>query len=446
MSESVKIASLDLENVKRVKAVKLEPTPEGLTVIGGRNGQGKTSVLDAIAWALGGDRLKPSQPHREGSATDPYLKVELSNGLIVERKGKNSSLKVMDPSGGKSGQMLLDKFIETLALDLPKFLTANNKDKAKTLLETIGVGEELFELDDKEEKLMNQRLAIGQVERQKRGAAEEMTFYPDAPEDVVSAYELIAKQQEILAKNGENQKIREQGEELLRKQKRNEEEMRELTERIADLTHQLDEKRKDATILAQNIQISKKTVAELKDESTEEIEKSISEIDEINTRVRSNEARAAAMKDADELKEQYEDLTHEIEMVRKAKTDLLNGAKLPLKGLSVEKGELLYNGAAWDCMSGSDQLKVATAIVRAIKPECGFVLIDKLEQFDSQTLEEFGQWAAGESLQIIGTRVSTGDECSIVIEDGYSSTPKEVQDKTPKSTPKEKEEENPWKL
>ena len=60
--EKVKINQLEIENVKRVKAVKIEPTANGLTVIGGRNSQGKTSVLDSIAWALGGDRYKPSQP------------------------------------------------------------------------------------------------------------------------------------------------------------------------------------------------------------------------------------------------------------------------------------------------------------------------------------------------------------------------------------------------
>ena len=53
---TVKINSLELENVKRIKAVQLEPAANGLTIIGGKNGQGKTSVLDAIAWALGGDR------------------------------------------------------------------------------------------------------------------------------------------------------------------------------------------------------------------------------------------------------------------------------------------------------------------------------------------------------------------------------------------------------
>lgn len=112
----IKINKFEIENVKRVKAVRIKPTENGLTVIGGANGQGKTSVLDAIAWALGGEKFKPSQAAREGSALPPHLKITMSNGLVVERAGKNSALKVTDPSGEKAGQMLLDTFIEKLAL------------------------------------------------------------------------------------------------------------------------------------------------------------------------------------------------------------------------------------------------------------------------------------------------------------------------------------------
>ena len=83
--ETMKINKLEIENVKRVKAVKLEPTANGLTIIGGNNRQGKTSVLDSIAWALGGDRYRPSMPQREGSAIPPTLHIVMSNGLVVER-------------------------------------------------------------------------------------------------------------------------------------------------------------------------------------------------------------------------------------------------------------------------------------------------------------------------------------------------------------------------
>ena len=153
----VKINSLEIENIKRVKAVTLSPAENGLTVIGGRNGQGKTSVLDAIAWALGGDRFKPSGPKREGSVIPPRLRVELSNGLIAERSGDSSRLNVIDPRGNKGGQQLLNEFVETLALDLPKFMSASNKEKADTLLKIIGVGDELYRLETEEQTLYNRR-------------------------------------------------------------------------------------------------------------------------------------------------------------------------------------------------------------------------------------------------------------------------------------------------
>ena len=130
---SVKINQLELENVKRIKAVKVEPSPNGLTVIGGKNNQGKTSVLDAIVWALGGNKYKPSNPVREGSVLQPHLKVVLDNGFVVERKGKNSDLKVIDPKGNKAGQTLLSEFIEEFALNVPKFMESSNKEKANIL-------------------------------------------------------------------------------------------------------------------------------------------------------------------------------------------------------------------------------------------------------------------------------------------------------------------------
>jgi hypothetical protein len=154
---SIKINKLEIENVKRVKAVKIEPTAAGLTIVGGKNKQGKTSVLDSIAWALGGERYRPSEPQREGSVIPPYLHVVLSNGLVVERKGKNSDLKVIDPKGRKGGQQLLNEFVEQLALDLPKFMQASNKEKAQTLLQIIGVGDKLFELERQEKEIYNQR-------------------------------------------------------------------------------------------------------------------------------------------------------------------------------------------------------------------------------------------------------------------------------------------------
>ena len=410
---TVTINRLEIENVKRIKAVKIEPSATGLTIVGGNNNQGKTSVLDAIAWALGGNKYKPSQAQREGSQVPPTLKIVMSNGLIVERKGKNASLKVIDPNGQKGGQQLVDSFVEELAINLPKFMESTPKEKADTLLQIIGVGNRLAELELKENELYNNRHAIGVIADQKEKFAKEQEYYPDAPKELVSIAELIQQQQAILAKNGENARKRQNVDTIQMQYSNAEANVSRLQEELAKA---IDERDK----FKQDLAIAQKDAMELHDESTAEIEANIQQIDDINRKVRANLDKEKAEEDAKEIRQQYNALSVEIEDVRKQKRDLLTNADLPLEGLSVDDGELLYLGQRWDNMSGSQQLQVATAIVRKLKPECGFVLIDKLEQMDQVTLKEFGEWLKREGLQAIATRVSTGDECSIIIEDGYS--------------------------
>nr|DAJ49384.1 MAG TPA: STRUCTURAL MAINTENANCE OF CHROMOSOMES PROTEIN [Caudoviricetes sp.]DAO59109.1 MAG TPA: STRUCTURAL MAINTENANCE OF CHROMOSOMES PROTEIN [Caudoviricetes sp.] len=423
---TVKINKLEIENVKRVKAVTIEPTSNGLTILGGNNNQGKTSVLDAIAWALGGNKYKPSKPARDGSMNPPTLRLELSNGLIVERKGKNSDLKVTDPSGQKAGQQLLDSFVEELALNLPKFIESSAKDKANTLLQIIGVGEKLWELDRKEERLYNERRAIGQIADQKKKYAAEQPQYPEAPNELVSIADLIHEQQEILARNGENARKRQNRENIVNKMHLSEARLKQLKEQLAQ------EEAIHDKLMGDYVEANK-SIEDLVDESTEEIENSIANIEEINRKVRANLDKEKAEEDAKQYKSQYDNLSAEIQKVRDERTSLLDSADLPLPGLSVEDGELVFEGQKWDNMSGSQQLRVSTAIVRKLKPECGFVLLDKLEQMDIPTLNEFGKWLESEGLQAIATRVSSGEECQIIIEDGYvvSDTVTPFQDTEP---------------
>lgn len=406
MQEITTIASLELENIKRIKAVQITPTSSGLTIVGGKNNQGKTSVLDAIMWILGGDRYRPSEPHREGSVTPPYGKITLSNGLVVERKGKNSDLKVIDPSGNRAGQQLLNEFISQFALDLPKFMNGNNKEKANALLQVIGVGDKLYELEQKEKELYNQRRTIGQIADQKKKYAAELPVYPEAPSELVSASELIKQQQEILARNGENQRKRQQ--------------LSELQEKESYLQRQIEKLLIEQAEVKKNLQIAQTSAEDLQDESTEELERNIAGIEEMNRKVRINLDKEKAEIEAQEYSSKYDDYTGHIESVRNERIELLSGADLPLEGLSVEDRELTYKGFKWDNLSGADQMKVGVAIVRKLNPKCGFVLLDKLEQMDIDTLNEFSRWLKSENLQVIATRVSTGDECSIIIEDGYS--------------------------
>lgn len=408
---SVKIAALEAENVKGIKAVALTPSPTGLTIVGGNNNQGKTSVLDALAWALGGEKFRPTAAVRDGALAPPHLKVILSNGVVVERKGKNSSLTVTDPTGQRSGQQLLNAFVEPLALDLPRFMQASDKDKADTLLNIIGVEDALTGLDREIKALYDRRTVIGQIGAQKRHAAEELTEYPDAPSEPVSAIELIQQQQEILLHNADNQRKRMKLAQL-------EEQEKQLGRRVQELSQELEMVEHQLTAVQQDVQDATKTVAQLQDESTAELEQSIRNVEEINRQVSANLAKSKAQDEAERYAQEYTALTEQIKAKRTARMDLLNGADLPLTGLGVEDGSLTYNGKHWQDMSGSDQLRVATAIVRRLNPDCGFVLLDKLEQMDLATLAEFGSWLQAEGLQAIATRVSTGGECQIIIEDG----------------------------
>lgn len=408
---SVKIMALEAENVKRIKAVALTPLPTGLTLVGGNNNQGKTSVLDALAWALGGDRFRPDAAQRDGALAPAHLKVILSNGVVVERKGKNASLTVTDPTGRRSGQQLLNAFVEPLALDLPRFMDATDKEKADILLRIIGIGTELHARDLEIKALYDKRTFTGQLASQKKHFAEELHSYPDAPEQPVSASDLIRQQQDILARNGENQRKRAQLtqlSDLLERQKKV----------VADLEFQLTgEKQRLATMQA-DVKIAQTTAADLQDESTAALEASIRDIEETNRKVRANLEKARAEDEAAQYTAEYDQLTEAIAQKRADRMALLNGADLPLPGLGVEDGTLTYNGKHWRDMSGSDQLRVAAAIVRRLNPDCGFVLLDKLEQMDMTTLTEFGRWLEAEHLQAIATRVSTGSECQIIIEDG----------------------------
>ncbi|MEG1193586.1 MAG: chromosome segregation protein SMC, partial [Clostridia bacterium] len=306
-----------------------------------------------------------------------------------------------------SGQQLLNGFVEQLALDLPRFMRASSGEKAATLLKIIGVGGQLQQLETDEKRAYNERLVIGRIAEQKGAFAKECPHFPDAPSDIVSASDLIRAQQDILTRNGENQRKRERLAQLEAESVRVNGELSELMQRAA--------------ALKADLELARKSALDLHDESTEALKRNIEDVEEINRKVRANLDRDKAADDARLYTEQYNALSIAIDDIRAQKSKLLLGAPLPLPGLTVDDGSLFYNGYAWDNLSGADQLRVATAIVRKLNPQCGFVLLDKLEQMDIDTLREFGAWLEGEGLQAIATRVSTGSECAIVIEDGYAS-------------------------
>ena len=412
----MKIISFELENVKRVALVRMAPAENGLTVIGGKNAQGKSSILDGIVYALGGEKYRPGNLQRKDGLAPARIRIELSGGLIVERRGKNASLHVTDATGKRRGQKLLDDFIEELALNLPKFLAMKDDDKAEVLLRTLGIADQLTALDLREKQAYDKRHDFGVIVDQKKKFAAEMKEYADVPETPVSAAEMIAESQAILKRNADRQKART---ELEAKKARRDAINREL-ELLRKRIDALDAELLETVCTIKDAEAHPVT----EDESTAELEAKIADIDAINAKIRANLDKAAAIADAEEYERRLKPLTEALEAVRAERCALLEGAVMPLPELSIGKNSkdrpvLLYKGQPWDCMSTMERYRVAAAIVRKLKPECGFVLLDGLEAFDTDQMAAFDEWLKAENLQAICTRVGT-DDCSIVIEDGVA--------------------------
>ncbi len=419
---STKLISFEIENVKRVALVKLTPTENGLTVIGGDNAQGKTSVLDAICFALGGEKYRPSNLQREDGQATARIEITLSNGLKIERTGKNATLKVTDPTGAKAGQKLLDSFVEELALNLPKFLAMKPAEKARTLLQIIGLEAELAELDKQEKAAYDERHAQGRIADQKEKHAAEMPEHHDAPDEIQTAAGVVAEVQAAMTRNTERQERRNNAEKMESEIARLGEEVDRKHARVEELSAMLEAAKAEKSASKDKWQRVISEAATLEavepDEDTSTMQAKLDALELVNAKVRANMDKHRAIEDAKHAREEWTILDEKLQEIRDERLALLAGAEMPLPGLSVENGELTYNGKAWDCMSGAEQIRAGAAIIRKLKPECGFILLDKLECLDNAQLKELDAWLKAEDLQGIATRVSKGEECSIIIEDG----------------------------
>lgn len=472
----MKVKHFTMQNVKAVNLFDYEFPASGVTSLGGKNNQGKTSVLNGMQYAVGGEAYRPSNFAKDDTDGDPGIYWEFTNGIRAQRVGESADLKVWDEDGKVVGQRLLDKYITKFALDLPRFINGTDKERCDVLLKALGVQDEVERLDSAIESEYGERTLIGRLRDQKRKAGKEMPFHEGVPDEELSPTGIMARMQEVNIRNAKiqaaKQELDKNNADLVRlveagekietalakvdgdtaalcekvdadcdaKVAAIEEQIRKLQESIAStnafafshkeqirksaeesklaLSQQKTENDKAVEALTDKI-----TAAETQDftlEDTATFKKELEELEDINIKVRQNKEREKVLADADEHSRKYDEKTAVIEDLRKQKDALLQGAGLPYPGLSVENKVVCLNGKAWDCISESMKIRIACAIVMRINPSCKFMLVDKLEQLDSDSLAELDTFAKEHDIQIIGTRVTTNpDDCTLIIKNGY---------------------------
>ena len=472
----MKVKHFTMQNVKAVNLFDYEFPISGVTTIGGRNNQGKTSVLNGMQYTIGGESYRPTNYHKDDASEEAMLSMEFTNGIVAQRIGNSADLKVYDPTGKLSRQKLLDQFITKFAIDLPKFLNGTDNERASILLKALHLEDKVEKLDEAIDSEYEERTVIGRIRDQKKKAGMEMPYHAGVPESELSPSDIRARMQAVNIRNAKIQAAKEEldkhtltlasmveaGEKMAATIAKMDGETEDLCtkvasdcankiqgirEQIAMLEKSIDEalqfaethkaqirnsaeenkaaieKRKSENDKAIEELAEKITQAETQDfslEDTSAFQRELDAVEETNIKVRENIARDKVLKEADEQSRKYDEKTAVIEDLRKQKDALLQGAGLPYPGLSVENKVVTLNGKAWDCMSESMKIRVGCAIVMRINPSCKFMFVDKLEQLDQESMKELDQFAKDHDIQIIGTRVTTNpDDCTLIIKNGY---------------------------
>lgn len=441
-----KITGFSIQDFKRIRLVEIHPTENGLTILGGRNAQGKSSCLDAIAYALGGENFRPSDINNHDAEKNATIRVEI-DGLIVERSGKNAALKITDSRGMKGNQTLLNEIVGKFALDLGGFMKAGNVEKAKMLLKMFpDLAQQLDQLKIQADEIRACRADLNRDIKKLQYQFDEMIPYPDLPAEEISLMELsqrlndvTSEELEILkAENNltELQRHSQAAGDVLTEARQNkikaENDLAELENYIkqlrldteaavAESQRLLEAAERGFSAAESRYQLEKSSIDQRKAAIAgvaDQIRTEIGSVDDLNKKIRHNQERKKIFSQMDEIRKKANDQTARLDELDRTRTALLQNAELPLVELSInDDGELLYRGQQWDCMSGAERLKVATSICMKSKPGCGFVLIDGLEAMDPQTLKEFGEYLSQQNIQGIGTIV--GDTAAtVIIEDG----------------------------
>lgn len=429
-----KIVKLQAENVKRLSAVEIEPNGN-LVVIAGDNGNGKSSVLDSIQYALGGAEMFAKEPVRQG-ADKARIVVDLGD-LIVTRtisRNGNTSLKVTNSAGltYSSPQAILDKLVGKLSFDPLSFAQMKPVQQSETLRVLAGL-DFTKQKQNRQEKFDERTVVNRTVESLKNRIAALPAPKAGIPDVEQSASEIIAKQQEAITANQENGKKCDAHEKAKSELEGMEEEHEELKNEQAEIERQLTQLQENYQAIQKRIsdhidaklakrkavEESAAVVAKLVNIDLQPFTDQLTSIEETNKLVRNKQQRVEMEKQFREEKDKADKLTNSINAIDAEIESAVQNAKYPIKGLSINAdGDVLFNGLPLEQASSAEQLRVSVAIGLALNPKLKVLLVRDGSLLDGKSWKLLKDLATEADAQVWIEKVGTSGEVSVVIEDG----------------------------
>jgi len=398
----MKIIKLKSENIKKLRAVEI--TPDGNIVqISGKNGQGKSSVLDSILYALAGEKYIPSKPIRDG---EKRAEIEIDLGeLKVYRSFTegNTYLKVVTKDGFEinKGQTKLSQMVKNISFDPLEFSRLRPKDQKERLLQLLGI--DVSELEKKHAEVYEERKVIGQMGERAKGELE--TIGDIDPENKklkeVNVSELHVELSEIETQEREITQL----EKFL---SGHEEEIKELESRLQDYKNSYTKYKAELDKAQKTFSPAKKT----------ELEEKIESASEVNAKVREVTRHTEAKKKVDQLRLEYKEKTEELKNIQTEKENLLSTVKMPLGGLGVEESGITFDGIPYEQLSTSEKIKVSFSIAMASEPELKFIRVMDGSLLDSESLKVISDMANEKDFQVWMEIVDDSGEVGFYIEDG----------------------------
>lgn len=422
------IVELTAQNIKRLRAVKITPSPgDHVVQITGRNAAGKSSVLDAITMALGGADHHASMPIRRG---EERAEVVVDLGELVVRRtftGKGSYLSVETTEGARypSPQAMLDKLYGDLTFDPLEFMRLKSQQQRDRILNVCGLTDKLDALQAKYSAAFTNRTDVNRVVKRLQGALVEYEDLPPTRPGPVDVSELLewrrARQRARDEVVGKVAHIND-----LDRDRTNHDRVRQRLEReIVLLQRELAIGREKAHEMQAHIDEAKSELAAARAEcdrtdipSIDEIDRQIAESQQVAVMVQRFEAADRLRSELNDAVQEAHELNVRLERIETGKLNLLHEHQAPVPGLSIRDDGVYFNDVPLDQASAAEQLTVSLAIGMAANPELRIMLIRDGSLLDSHSLDVISQFAAERDYQVWIESVDESGKVGIVIEDG----------------------------